>query len=629
MILKNGGLRRYMTDVITLIDELVNHDSKKIGKIAEIIVDTDWFGTSPIIHNNRVWLENKDIKFFLDMLNEFLENCDKPVSEKADILLSRLHMKLPLTTQFLKRFYDETYIPVSMQYEINDFTLYYLEKDLNLYDDNEIIALLEIICLTKTKQVGTVFVFFLSWLKEECRVSYKKDFILKNRVEFKTRAYAGEEYLELIYYLFSEGYIEKNQMYERAVKSKNYADTWLFLSLHFVCALRNSDLVRIPHPTLPFQAKVCLQKIKDNKYTDNDARLTLLSINLHMTTMPLAPQKTERYSNVNFIKLIIPESAEVHFGKLFTICESHYQLSNIAEQNLIRPIADYERINRYMGEDIGNLFLEANFSSRAANKAYLQSIEMFADDILNVHEISNTKGYMIAALARSHKGSYGSFAATTSTYLRDAAFNGYSPEYIARELFERGVLSFIPSMLLNMITNSEYKKLPLKKQTEMIKLLDMTPNEIENIVSIANEGRRKAKNTVHEVIENTGDGQQEVIKRILKNISSGSAVSKNSECLCLCTAMEKICPFENRKNCIGCKYELHTKSTFYLILSEYKRLRSLYRTNQQIETKIKVEKILRQVLLPALDEILQCINDQYGIESRKEYEELIRRMMNE
>lgn len=93
--------------------------------------------------------------------------------------------------------------------------------------------------------------------------------------------------------------------------------------------------------------------------------------------------------------------------------------------------------------------------------------------------------------------------------------------------------------------------------------------------------------------------------------------------------MEKICPFENRKNCIGCKYELHTKSTFYLILSEYKRLRSLYRTNQQIETKIKVEKILRQVLLPALDEILQCINDQYGIESRKEYEELIRRMMNE
>ena len=629
MILRNGGLRRYMMDVITMIDKLVAHDSKKLDKIAEIIVDTDWFGTAPIIHDNRVWLEDRDVKNFFERLNDILENSDKSASEKADILLSRLHEKIPLTTGFLKRFYKNTCIPIGIQYEINDFILYYLEKDMNLYDDNEIIALLERICLTKTKQVGTVFCFFLSWLKDECRVSYTKDFILKNRVEYKSKAYDGEEYLELIYYLFNEGYIEQNKMYERAAKSKNYADTWLFLSLHFVCALRNSDLVRIPHPTLPFQAKVCLQKIKDNKYTDNDARLTLLSINLHMTTMPLIPQKTERHSNIYFIKFIIPESAEVHFGKLFAICEAHYQLSNIAEQNLIRPIADYERINRYMGEDIGNLFLEANFSSRAANKAYLQSIEMFADDILNEQEISNTKGYMIAALARSHKGSYGSFATTTSTYLRDATFNGYSPEYIARELFERGVLSFIPSMLLNMITNSEYKKLSLKKQTELIKFLDMTPNEIEKIVNLADEGRRKAKETVYEIIENVGEGQREIIKRILKNISSGNAVSKNNECLCLSTAMGEICPFENRKNCIGCKYELHTKSTFYLILSEYKRLRSLYRTNQQVEIKMKVEKILKQVLLPALDEILQCINEQYGMKSREEYEELIRRMLNE
>lgn len=629
MTLKNGGPRRYMTDVIMMIDKLVNHDSKKLGKIAEIIVDTDWFGTSPIIHNNRVWLDDTSVEKLYRKLEDFLKNSDKTVSEKAEILLSRVQEKIPLTTGFLNRFYKDTCIPIKIQYEINDFILFYVKKDMNLYDDNEIVKLLEIICLTKTKQVGTVFCFFLSWLKDECRVLYTKNFILKNRVEFKTMAYDGEEYLELIYYLFNAGYIEQNRMYERAVKSKNYADTWLFLSLHFVCALRNSDLVRIPHPTLPFQAKVCLQKIKDNKYTDNDARLTLLSINLHMATMPLIPQKTERHSNIDFIKFIIPESAEVHFGKLFAICEAHYQLSNLSEQNLIKPISDYERINRYMGEEIGNLFLEANFSSRAANKAYLQSIEMFADDILNEHEISNTKGYMIAALARSHKGSYGSFAATTSTYLRDAKFNGYSPEYIARELFERGVLSFIPSMLLNMITNSEYEKLPVKKQTEMIKLLDLTPKEIENIVNLADEGRRKAKETIHEVIENTGNGQQEIIKRILKNISSGIAVSKNSECLCLQTAMEKICPFEGRTNCVGCKYELHTKSTFYLLISEYKRLRNLYHENQQLGIKLKAEKILKQILLPTLDEILQCVDEQYGTKSKVEYEELIRRLTNE
>ena len=163
--------------------------------------------------------------------------------------------------------------------------------------------------------------------------------------------------------------------------------------------------------------------------------------------MPFTPKKTERFQNVDFIKFIIPESAEVHFGKLFAICETHYQLSDSKEPNLVRPIADYERINRYMGSEIGALFLEANFSSRAANKAYLQSLELFADDILNEHEVSNTKGYMIAALARSHRGSYGSFASTTATYLKDTNFSGYCPEYIGRGLLDSGVRWLIPGRL--------------------------------------------------------------------------------------------------------------------------------------------------------------------------------------
>ena len=74
MILRNGGLRRYMMDVITMIDKLVAHDSKKLDKIAEIIVDTDWFGTAPIIHDNRVWLEDRDVKNFFERLNDILEN---------------------------------------------------------------------------------------------------------------------------------------------------------------------------------------------------------------------------------------------------------------------------------------------------------------------------------------------------------------------------------------------------------------------------------------------------------------------------------------------------------------------------------------------------------------------------
>lgn len=50
---------------------------------------------------------------------------------------------------------------------------------------------------------------------------------------------------------------------------------------------------------------------------------------------------------------------------------------------------------------------------------------------------------------------------------------------VARELFERGVLSMIPSMILTIVTRGKYKELSPSQQTQMIKQLDLTPNEIE------------------------------------------------------------------------------------------------------------------------------------------------------
>lgn len=52
----------------------------------------------------------------------------------------------------------------------------------------------------------------------------------------------------------------------------------------------------------------------------------------------------------------------------------------------------------------------------------------------NDNEPLLTKGYMLAALARSHKGSYGSYAEMTATYLRDAKFSGLTPEFVMSEL---------------------------------------------------------------------------------------------------------------------------------------------------------------------------------------------------
>jgi hypothetical protein len=47
---------------------------------------------------------------------------------------------------------------------------------------------------------------------------------------------------------------------------------------------------------------------------------------------------------------------------------------------------------------------------------------------------SQPKGYMLAALARSHKSGFGTLPETTDIYLKDAKFSGYRPEFIAREM---------------------------------------------------------------------------------------------------------------------------------------------------------------------------------------------------
>ena len=61
-------------------------------------------------------------------------------------------------------------------------------------------------------------------------------------------------------------------------------------------------------------------------------------------------------------------------GTLFAIAEAHRQINNISnDEPLIRIISDYDRITRYMGDDIGALFLESNFRTRA-NKSYLVNL---------------------------------------------------------------------------------------------------------------------------------------------------------------------------------------------------------------------------------------------------------------
>ena len=155
-------------------------------------------------------------------------------------------------------------------------------------------------------------------------------------------------------------------------------------------------------------------------------------------------------------------------------------------------------------------------------------------------------------------------------------------------------------------------------------VLDMTPNEVEKAVSITTQAKKQAETAIREVIGNNND--EGTILDILHRIATGNAFSKQPECLCLLSAVKKLCPYDERRQCVGCKYEIGTKSTLFLLLDEYRRMYDLYKQITDDKEKLKYKNLLEQIVIPQIDELLFCIKEQYGEEIYNDYERIIKEL---
>ena len=624
-----------------LIKEIINNDipynsEKEIFEAFILFMeDNEWFQTTPQLFeiNNKLtlYMYRTDIEKIRERVIFYFRNKNLPIKEKVKILNELLYDKYPLTFKDLKKYYKTMYISINEQYIITDFILWALTKDIRLYNNEEIELLVVKVCDNLTIRQGNILLSYIKWLKQNFSVNFTIEINLNKRITGRSSdAYDNDFYLNLVYFLFNPDHIEKNCMYDLAIENRNTCDVWLYLSLHFICALRNTDLFRIPHPRLKDNPETILMQISEYSFPDESAKLVANSIMWQMKNLPFTPSKTSAHSNVSFAKFHIPESAMIHFGTLFAIAESHFLLSGEKDKPLIRPYKDYESINKYLGEEIGELFLERNFSSRSATKSYMQGVEFLGDEILETESsLPHAKGYMLASLARSHKGSFGEFAKTTEIYLKDANFSGYSPEFIAKELFERGVCSFIPSILLKMISDGGYDRLSVRNQTELIQALGMTPNEIENFVISIENTFKKSQIAISNILKEEPYNRKDKILEILHNIACGDAASKTLDCMCLMTAIGHKCPFPDKMQCIGCKYEISTKSTVYLLTREFQRLLNLRDNTNHIHLKNKYTELLKDTIAPVLEEIFICAKEIYGDDVIKELEDIIKEIQNE
>ena len=613
-------LKSYLERILV---ELGAATIKHREKVSGFLLDNEWFGVS--INLDDYTISEKDAEILKNHIKDYLTT--PPGIKSMEGIFSK---KFPSTSELFVQFAEEEKLSETNRFYLLDFLAYYLTKDLFLYSDAEVETLVEVATEVLTKYLGDNLIQFIKWLLNKGVTRYRVSFEMTKRytIESANGAYELDEYLELMYYLFNENYIIKNDMLCKAANSKDYADTWLYLGLHFICALRTTDLERLGHPKLTREPLEVLEAVVDGTWSSSEARRTLLSITTRLTYLNLTPNKTKNASNVAQLKFHVPESCQVLIGTLLAICEAHFQLQipYNAENPLIRQIKTYEKITSYMGEEIGNLFLERNFSSRSANKSYLQSVAMLADDVLEEKSELNIKGYFLAALARSHKGDFNEFAQTTTTYLKDAQLGQLKPEMVAKELFERGVLSMIPSMLLTIVTRGKYKKLSPSQQTQMIKSLDLTPVEIEKTLELSIRADLRSQQALKTLVENNVEPEQ--LLTICHRIGNGEAFSKQGESMCLLSALGKPCPYDDRQHCVGCQYELQTKSTLLLLIGEFNRLNKQYQKLKNELERGKVRAILEQQIKPCLTEMLEALSEQYGEAVLSDYEDIIKELIS-
>ena len=431
----------------------------------------------------------------------------------------------------------------------------------------------------------------------------KWNYTFEPRAKLPKESYPLRDFSVMAYYVFNEEIWIRQNLIVKAVKSKTYADLWLFAALHFICALRASDMKRLPAPKLPYDGKTVLKNILDETFSKSDACALVEELKIRLELKPMKPSKTASHDKVPNFKLFVPESLKAPLGIIMAIALAHHPEIGVGD-GFVSPSKNIRNARDFFGEHFAKALGNKHFSTLRCNKSYLQGIETVSENYPG-----KPKGYMLAALARSHKGGIGSLPETTDIYLKDANFNGYKPEFIIREMFERGVFSFIPAVLLEIYAGKSYNALPVKSQTKLIGEIGLSAYQIEWLVDAVENALNKSRVIVNSILQNPGSVNKKV-GDILQNIASGNAPGRQSEYLCLMTAAGFSCHYPDRDSCIGCGYEIYTKTAIHTLMGEYIRLTVLSKSTNKTDAW-RYEKMLKQAVMPAIAEMVGALKIFY------------------
>lgn len=504
-------------------------------------------------------------------------------------MIEKLKERMPVAVSLLK----EKNTRLTIQNGVMVQLFLYAKHDLPDFTQSELDR------VTKALQsVPLVDGVCFSWMMEQAYQRYPCRFrslpkfkrSVRSKISHVKEAYTVEQYAAMAYCLFHPQYIAQQDMLRKACENAMMAEAWLYLSLHWICALRPSDLQKIPVLPLPGDAKILLQQIKTNSLPDAVYEEIIDRLAFQIQMHPWKPQKTHKY-NVPNVKLFFPQSLKASFGMMYLLVLIHRELEHRQDKQLFR-LPQTRLLVKFLGKTFVNQLENGQFSSRAANKAFLQGIQQNTDQ----HPEIRITGYMMASLARSHKGNGEELTPMTEVYLKDAKFTGQTAEYFAKVMFDRGVLSFVPDLMLKIVYGSDYESLPLDDQTRLIQSVGIAPSQIEGLLMTSVQALQQARMDVMELLNM--QSQPQIMEGLIQ-ISQGQAASKGDHSYCLRRALGQKC---DHVTCIGCPYELQTRTGIYMLTQQYRYMMEQYREADQMNKSGEAARYRRMIerIMPVL-----------------------------
>lgn len=618
----NIDLAVLAAEVAAEVGSLYKNTSGHRALLLNFMEANEWFGVNHTIKGRSASVDAECAGQFRERLSLWLSAFKQPGDVKISLMLKQYARARPVACALFRDFIAGKDVNSSNAYwELLDFLLSELDRDISGYSENEIEELAQTANETLTLKTARLFSEFFSPARAGAGVPTKWVYVFESRDRpgFDGDAYALDDYTVMAYCVFNEESWRSRDMVANALERKTFADMWLFIALHLLCALRSGDMERLPAPRLPYDADSVRADLLSGSFPAGDAAALCDELVARVNLKPMKPSKTRGRSNVPDIKLSVPESLRVPFGTIAAIALTHHPNVLPGQCFVCSGVSSLYYARAFFGEDFAAALGKRRFSSRRANKAYLQGIELTA----NIEGVTGRpKGYMLAALARSHKSGVASLAKTTDVYLKDANFAGYTPEFIAREMFERGVFGFIPAILLEMYAGDQYKALPVGVQTKLITALGLSANQIERTAVTVEKSLSESRRVVAEFFCGGADVKANVFP-VLQNIASGSAAGRQSEYLCLKSAAGHRCPYPGRSGCVGCGYEIMTKTAVHSLMREYVRISALRDGTGGAENS-RYEKLLENAVSPAIDEFIASAQMLYPDVSTDALREIVK-----